>query len=288
MCFINIPKINLLLFVLAYVLLFIPKLPAQELQLQHAKSYHENIAVTDYFVSEKLDGVRAYWDGNKLLSRNGLLISVPAWFIKGFPNFPLDGELWIGRGEFEQTVSIVSQLSSSPTNDIRWQKMRFMIFDLPEYNGDFTARVKAMKDLVRQVHSPYLQMIAQQKIQSRQHLQELLDDVVKNGGEGLMLHRANAIYVAGRNNNVLKLKPHFDAEAVVVAHLPGQGKFSGMLGSLLVENSEGIRFKVGTGFSNEQRLNPPQVGSIITYKYWGYTKTRVPRFASFLRQRKHF
>lgn len=288
MCFIN-KSINILwLSIFAWLGIFISYANASPPQLQHAKNYHENVSIKDYFVSEKLDGIRGYWDGNKLLSRNGLLISTPTWFVKNFPSYPLDGELWLGRGNFQQALSIVSQISPSSSNDVRWQKMRFMIFDLPNHVGDFSERVKSMRSLVAKINSPYLKMIPQQKIQSREQLQELLDEVVKNDGEGLMLHKSNGQYTVGRNNNILKLKPHYDAEATVVAHLPGQGKFAGMLGSLLVENNEGVRFKVGTGFSVLQRRNPPAIGSIITYKYWGYTETNVPRFASYLRQRKSF
>lgn len=279
---------TLYLSTLFYTMVVIHQANALPPQLQHGKNYQESVSIKDYFVSEKLDGIRGYWDGAKLLSKNGLLISAPSWFTKNFPSYPLDGELWLGRGKFQQTLSIVSQLTPSPSNDIRWQEMRFMIFDLPQHPGAFIERVKQMKRLVAQTNSPYLKMILQQKLQSRQQLQEMLDKVVKNDGEGLMLHLSNGVYTAGRNSNVLKLKPHFDAEATVLAHLPGQGKFSGMLGSLLVENNEGVRFKVGTGFTEEQRRKPPEIGSIITYKYWGYTETRVPRFASYLRQRKSF
>ena len=100
-----------------------------------------------------------------------------------------------------------------------------------------------------------------------------------------MLHRADAQYIAGRSDVLLKLKLQLDTEAIVIAHLPGKGKYVGKLGALLVEAQDGIRFKLGTGFSDAQRENPPAIGSTITYTYLDKTKNGKPKFASFLRVR---
>lgn len=116
----------------------------------------------------------------------------------------------------------------------------------------------------------------------------MLDDVVKKGGEGLMLHRADSLYHSGRSDDLLKLKPWQDAEATVIEILPGKGKFSGMMGSLLVKDQSGHIFRIGTGFSNDERRSPPPVGSVITFKFTGTTKKGLPRFASFLRIRQQF
>ena len=250
--------------------------------IQQAKTYHNDIVLAEYLVSEKLDGVRGYWDGNTLRSRNGLIISAPLWFVENFPNIHLDGELWIARGKFEQTLSVVNKLSA---NHDEWQQVKFMIFDLPQYSAEFSQRVAKMRTIVRRSNSPYLKLIEQHHLKSDKQLQAMLTKVIKSGGEGLMLHKANAYYQVGRNNNILKLKPYFDDEAVVIAHLPGKGKYRGMLGAILVETVQGIRFKIGTGFSDQQRLKPPPIGSFITFKYWGLSKNKVPRFASYLRQR---
>ena len=102
----------------------------------------------------------------------------------------------------------------------------------------------------------------------------------------MMLHLAKATHRASRSDALLKLKPYFDDEAKVIAHLPGQGKYTGMLGALRVKNQRGIEFSIGTGFTDVERANPPPIGSIITYKYHGFTKKGVPRFASFLRIRE--
>jgi DNA ligase-1 len=113
-----------------------------------------------------------------------------------------------------------------------------------------------------------------------------LQAVVDGGGEGLVLHRADAPYAIGRSSALLKLKPLHDAEAVVVAHLPGRGKHAGRLGALRVRTPEGTEFQIGTGFSDAQREQPPRIGAVVTYTHRGLTAGEVPRFASFLRVRE--
>ncbi|WOH39469.1 DNA ligase [Thalassotalea fonticola] len=252
--------------------------------LQHSKVYSAdtNINISEYYVSEKLDGVRGYWDGDKLMSRNGNVFAAPAWFTKDFPPFNLDGELWMGRGKFSEVLSVVSR--DQP--HIGWQKVRFMIFDLPEQQGNFANRVTAMRQLIANSNSQYLQMIQQIKISTDDRLIKLLEKIIKLGGEGLMLHRETAHYHIGKTNNLLKLKTYQDSEAQVIAHTIGKGKYQGLLGALIVRNKNGIIFKVGSGFSDKERAMPPPIGSIITYKYWGVTSKGKPRFASFLRMRK--
>jgi len=251
-------------------------------QIQLANLYHQGFDVTKYLVSEKLDGVHAYFDGEKLISREGNIYNAPKWFTENFPREHLEGELWIARGKFEELSGIVRQ---EIPNDAGWQQVRLMLFDMPQYSGVFLQRYEAMKILVAKSGSKYLQVIEQSKISTHQELMKRLHATVKNGGEGLMLHRADSLYQATRNDDLLKLKTFEDAEAVVIAHIAGEGKFNGMMGALLVENSEKIRFKIGGGFSDEQRKYPPKIGSVITYKFYGKTKNNKPRFASFMRVR---
>lgn len=250
-----------------------------DLTLQLATVYRQDIEITDYWVSEKLDGIRARWDGNKLLTRNGNVIHAPMWFIADFPSETLDGELWIERQRFEQTASIV--LRHTPTDD--WQIIRFMLFDLPEHAGDFTERLTQLQRLVKQTKSPYLHVIPQSKLADQKLLMAKLDELVAQGAEGLMLHHQNAYYQDGRSASLFKLKKYQDAEAKVIAHLPGKGKYHYMLGALLVELDDGLQFKIGSGFSDLERQNPPPVGAYITFKYYGFTARGIPRFASFLR-----
>lgn len=250
-----------------------------DLTLQLASVYRQDIEVKDYWVSEKLDGIRARWDGSKLLSRNGNIIHAPTWFIADFPSETLDGELWIERQRFEQTASIV--LRKTPTDD--WQIIRFMLFDLPEHKGNFTQRLTQLQFLVKQADSQYLQLIPQIKIDNKSLLLRQLDELVAQGAEGLMLHHQDAYYQDGRSANLFKLKKYQDAEAKVIAHLPGKGKYHYMMGALLVELDDGLQFKIGSGFTDLQRQNPPPVGAYITFKHYGLTARGIPRFASFLR-----
>lgn len=256
--------------------------------LMLAKAYQPGISLPDYWVSEKYDGVRGYWDGEKLLTRGGERIAAPAWFTAGWPKVPMDGELWAGRGQFAKAVSTVRQQTP---HDAAWRAMRFMVFDLPAQGGRFSDRMPALGGVVSRIDQPWVQPVAQSKVVSHPALQALLAKTVKSGGEGLMLHRGASLYKSGRNDDLLKVKTHEDTEARVVAHIQGQGKYDGMVGALLVEipGRDGMaaqRFKLGTGLSDEQRRNPPPIGSIVTYRFRGLNDSGIPRFASFVRTRE--
>lgn len=251
-------------------------------QLQLAKTYRDNIDVAQYYVSEKLDGVRGHWDGKRLVSKNGNEFFAPSWFIDKFPSTPLEGELWISRGQFQQTVSTVSK----NTPDDSWKNIKFMIFDLPNSPLSFEQRVDQIKHLIEASNSEYLKFVEQLTFKDNQQLQQYFDHIVALGGEGVMLHKKASYYEIGRTHNVLKLKAFQDAEATVIGYTQGKGKYLGLLGALIVKTSSGKTFKVGTGFTKEQRKNPPDIGAIITYKYWGFTNKGIPKFASFLRVRK--
>lgn len=240
------------------------------------------IEVDAYFVSEKLDGVRGRWDGQALWTRGGHRVATPPAFTRGWPDVPMDGELWIARDRFDAISALVR---SARTDDAAWTPVRFMVFDLPAHPGPFAERVQAMRALVARTAHPQLRMVTQTAGTSRAALDAQLAAVVAAGGEGLMLHHRDARYGAGRSTALLKLKPHDDAEARVVAHTAGNGKYSGMLGALEVERHDGRRFRIGTGFTDAQRAQPPPVGSWVTYRYSGLTSTGLPRFARFLRVR---
>jgi len=250
--------------------------------IQLATKFHEDINIQDYWISEKLDGVRAYWNGKQLISRQGNIFSAPKWFTKGFPNVALDGELWIDREEFERVSGIVRTHRGDGKN---WKEISFMVFDLPNSTASFTQRLKEMKQLVKSSSSSYLKIITQYKVTTQQQLQIELNKVIDKGGEGLMLHHINAYYQVKRNQDLMKLKRFDDAEALVLKHITGKGKHTGRMGALLVKTPEGLIFKIGTGFSDKQRESPPKVGDTITYRYTGKTTNGVPRFASFLHVR---
>ena len=249
-----------------------------------AKVYKQE-NVSKWWVSEKLDGVRAIWNGKKLHFRSGKLISAPNWFIENFPEQLMDGELWMGRGTFEKLSGIVRKIQP---NHNEWKQVSYMLFELPEHPGTFTQRVRKMVKLTETLKISWLQPIPQIRLNSENALLNMLDEIVTKGGEGLMLHQADSLYHSGRSNDLLKLKPWQDAEATVVEILPGKGKFNGMMGSLLVADESGRIFRIGTGFSNKERRNPPAVGTVITYKFTGTTKKGLPKFASFLRIYQQF
>ncbi|MCF6204898.1 MAG: DNA ligase [Methylococcaceae bacterium] len=251
--------------------------------LMLAKTYKGKIDLSQYLVSEKLDGVRAYWDGKKLISKQGNEYIAPVWFTKDFPDQALDGELWLGRGLFQSLLSIVSK--THPVDE-EWSKVEYAVFDLPDKKLPFTERLKILRQLIPISKKPYLTLIHQYKLKDKHALNDDLNRIIAAGGEGLMLHRKDSLYQAGRNNNILKVKPYQDAEAIVIAHIPGKGKFLGMLGSLFVTTSDGIKFRIGTGFSNKERRSPPSIGSLITYTYHGKTDRGIPNICKLFASKK--
>ena len=263
------------------------EIPRIQLATVYKSSIKKPIPIKEYFVSEKLDGIRGYWNGKKLYTRSGNVIHAPAWFTQGWPSSYLDGELWSARSEFEKISSCVRTRNPQQIKEKNcWQKLRLMIFDLPEHPGTFVQRVEEMKRIVVTTKSPYLQAVFQEKLHSVSLLHQRLSKVVNLGGEGLMLHHQAAHYRVGRSNALMKLKQHDDAEAKVIAHIAGKGKYKNKLGSLEVKLPSGITFKIGSGFTDQQRKTPPKIGSVITFKYIGKTARGVPRFASFLRVRE--
>ena len=247
-----------------------------------AQEYKAGIDLQQYLVSEKFDGVRAIWDGEAFYTRQGNKIHAPVWFTKDLPAMQLDGELWLGRGQFDALSGAVRK---DVPIDAEWQYITYNVFELPDVPGTFEARAKHMVEIVKQANIPHLKVVEQFRVKNEVALNLWLKQVVAKGGEGLMLHRADAQYETGRSAALLKLKLIYDAEATVVAHTAGRGKYKGKLGALVVETPEGIRFKLGTGFSDTQRENPPKIGSLVTYTYKDKTKNGKPKFASFLRVR---
>ncbi len=248
-----------------------------------AGRYRPGIDLGDYWVSEKYDGVRGVWDGRQLTTRGGERVNAPDWFTHGWPATPMDGELWAGRGAFEHAQSTIGRAQAG---DDAWRRMRFMVFDLPAHPGHFDERLAALRSTVAAIGQPWVVAVPQRKVADDAELQAWLRDVVRGGGEGLMLHRGASLYRAGRGDDLLKLKLHDDAEARVVGHLPGTGRHAGRLGALLVETPQGQRFRLGTGLSDAQREQPPPLGSWVTYRYRGlHAGSGLPRFASFVRVR---
>jgi len=232
-----------------------------------------------YWMSEKLDGIRATWDGKDLRTRNGNVIAAPAWFLKSLPFPPLDGELWVGRGRFAEVSSIVRK--RVPV-DAEWKKVRYRVFDVPDASAGPFERRHAR---VSRIRGKIAGAVRQTRVLDRAHMQRELKRVLRSGGEGLMLRKPGSRYVHRRSPTLLKVKAMRDAEARVVGHVPGRGKHAGRLGALLCETRGGRRFKVGTGLTDADRMRPPRIGSRITYGYQEMTAGGVTRFPVFLRKR---
>ncbi len=252
---------------------------APPLLLAHAWDNEQNL--TGWFMSEKLDGVRAYWTGTGFVSRQGNPFYAPAWFTKGLPKTPLDGELWIGRKQFQRTVSIVRRQDAGEL----WRQVLYVVFDAPQAGRPFEERRRVMAAEAREDRCPFVRVLYQAICEGTDGLRKELDRIEALGGEGLMLRQPGSIYEAGRSHTLLKVKRFQDADARVVAHMPGAGRHKGRLGALLVELPNATQFSVGTGFTDAQRENPPPIGSVITVRFQELTDGGVPRFPTFVRVR---
>ena len=241
-----------------------------------AESWTPDVDPTSWLMSEKLDGVRAYWDGEQFLSRLGNRLHAPAWFTEGLPNAVLDGELWVGRKQFQKTVSIVRRQDQPDT----WKEVKFIAFDAPEVPGGFEQRQAKLRESL--APTAYAECLQQAACDGVEHLRHELARVEALGGEGLMLRRPGSRYEAGRSATLLKVKSFHDAEAVVVGHEPGKGRHKGRLGALAVTLPDGTRFSVGSGFTDAERGAPPAVGVTITFRYQELSTAGVPRFPTYV------
>jgi len=250
---------------------------ADSLPLQKPKIYHDN-NITGWVMSEKLDGIRGYWDGKTLRSKHNNLIHAPKWFTKNFPPFALDGELWTKRGDFENIQSIV--LDQIPSD--KWQYITYNVFEVPNAKGDFLTRLSK----VDAYHDNHLKVIKQISCKDKEHLMRYLKEIEAKGGEGIIIKNPRLDYFIGRSSEILKVKSFRDMEGTVIDIKLGKGKYHDKMGSLKIKLDNGIVFNLGGGFSDAQRKSPPLIGDIVTFKYYGFTKNKKPKFASFMRVRK--
>ncbi|MEW5742812.1 MAG: DNA ligase, partial [Myxococcota bacterium] len=246
-----------------------------------AHAWENDVDLTGWWLSEKLDGVRAWWDGKRFLSRLGNQFFAPKWFTEGLPDHPLDGELWGGRKQFQRTVGIVKRQDESPL----WKELSYVVFDAPAHGGVFEERVAFLEQTVAQRKIAWLKACAHERCEGVDHLRRELARVESLGGEGLMARRPGSRYEAGRSSSLLKVKSFHDDEARVIDHIPGAGRHKGRLGALLVELPNGTQFSVGTGFSDREREAPPKIGAVITFRYQELSAAGVPRFPTFVGER---
>lgn len=250
---------------------------APGLLLAHA--WENDLDLTGWWLSEKLDGVRAYWDGRQFFSRQGNLFHAPDWFTAGLPAERLDGELWLGRKAFQRAVSIVRRQDKSD----HWREIRFLAFDMPAVEAPFEERIAQLRDCLASRRPEFAAPHDHQLCRGLAHLREELARVESLGGEGLMLRQPGSRYEAGRSSTLLKVKTFHDAEATVVGHVGGAGRHKGRLGALEAVLPDGTSFSIGTGFSDAERENPPAVGSVVTFRYQELSDRGVPRFPSYVR-----
>ncbi len=257
-------------------------LQARSTGVQLASPWPQSRSPQGFLVSEKFDGVRAVWDGQRLRFRSGREIAAPAWFVQALPDHPLDGELWRGHGQFDHISGTVRQQSPG---EAAWRAVQYLVFDAPGQAGPFEVRSQALRAVIAAVRCPWLLWVEQFRVEHAAELQARMAAVVRAGGEGLVLHRADAPWRAGRSDALFKLKPESDDEAQVVAHQPGKGRHAGLTGALVVRTPDGVQFELGSGLSDAQRRAPPPIGSWVTYRYRDWTPSGVPRFATFVRVR---
>ena len=250
--------------------------------LQHPGKYTGSEAITGWLMSEKLDGVRGYWNGKRLLTRKGNAMHPPAWFTKPLPPFALDGELWHKRNDFAFVQNTV--LDAVPSEN--WKQISYNIFEVPDAPGDFPVRLNKARAWFKAHPAPHVHIVKQIVCNGPDHLNAFLEKIETLGGEGVIIKDPRLPYRAGRLSKVLKVKNFSDMEGTVIAQNPGKGKFKGMLGSLTVRLENAIEFNLGSGFTDADRRHPPPIGAIVTFKYQGFTKNGIPRFASFMRVRK--
>ena len=260
---------NKLLFLLLPLVLL-----AQKPNLMLLKVYKDQ-NITGWVMSEKLDGIRAYWDGEKLLTRSGNIIYAPKWFTKDYPPFEIDGELWSKRGDFENISSIVRD--KNPSDD--WKRIKHYIFEVPNAKGGLFERLAKVKAYEGNI----IKIIPQLEVKDKTHLQKFLKEIDSKGGEGVVVRDPNTPYIGKRTDKVLKIKVFKFNECRVTSHNKGHGKFSGILGSIGCMMDGNISFKIGSGFKLEQRKNPPPIGGVVVFKYKEMTKYGKPRFPVFLR-----
>lgn len=261
---------------------FFPNAQAVPAGVQLASDWPPDRSPQGFLVSEKFDGVRAVWDGQHLRFRSGREIVAPDWFLRALPDHPLDGELWLGHGQFDRLSGLVRQ---QRLHDAGWQAVRYWVFDAPGRSGTFESRWHALQSVIASANRPWLSRVEQVPVADQAALLLRLDAVVRAGGEGLVLHRADAHWRAGRSDALFKLKPELDDEAQVVGYQPGQGRYAGWTGALQVRTGDGREFELGSGLSDVQRRHPPELGSWVTYRYRGHTPDGVPRFATYVRAR---
>lgn len=263
-----------------FIVLFFICIYSFSIEVQKPKVYQGNENIKGWVMSEKLDGIRGYWNGKELLTRKGKKIYAPIWFTRNLPKFELDGELWTKRNDFENIQSII--MDKKPSKN--WKDITYNIFEVPNSKGDFFKRLKKAKEWFKKNPSEYINIIDQIEIKDKEHLNIYLNELISQKAEGLIIKDPNQNYHTGRSPHILKVKKAQDMEGKVIGiNISVKTK---VLQSLVLRLKNDVIFNLGTGFTKAQRKNPAKIGDIVTFKYFGFTKYAKPKFASFLHLRK--
>jgi|TARA_B100001142_G_scaffold317083_1_gene357605 DNA ligase-1 len=242
----------------------------------------------NWWASEKWDGIRALWDGEKIISRGSgvgkpkVYTYVPEWFKLTLPpGIALDGEIWIGRGLFQKTSRLSTikpgkSYTQTQINDIWAGKENppviFKVFDIPTEKSPFEQRMKMLQTIVKDRKDCWdqlkyenkkvfpLQFTDQVKIKSMEQLVNLYTKLTSAGAEGIMIRASGSPYETKRSKYMLKYKIKEDAECIVRGYTPGEGRLKGLLGSLNCEilkdsKPSGIFTQIGTGLTDSEREN---------------------------------
>jgi DNA ligase-1 len=179
--------------------------------------WNEKDDPTGWWMTEKLDGVRVMWDGEKLFSRSGLALKLPRFFTQALPKLYLDCELWIGRQRGDDIAHLCR--TAKPTDDTdEWDEVTLVVFDIPEFSDyPYEERMKVLDSLQL---GTYARAIERRKCESREDLQQYLLDIVSKGGEGIMLRKPGSPYAIGRTDAMVKVKHFTEAEVQIVGTYP--------------------------------------------------------------------
>lgn len=265
-----------------------------------AHTYRDGEDVTGYWVQPKIDGVRAVFDGEKLVSRTGKEFHPPTWWIEDLARlqeeigYPLDGELvchmqigqwydsefghWCTIDSFNDVISTVRRVSP----DKRWNEIVLAIFDyVTDEDTPYRERYEKLRCVENSRSPSFLIPIEGTMTDDEAPMDEgWLLEALHRGWEGVMLRNPNASYEPKRTRNLLKAKPVVDSEVEVLGTVPGTGKHEGRMGALVCAH-QGLEFKVGTGFTDAERELQDWLGKTITVEYGELTPRGVPRHPRF-------
>jgi len=256
------------------------------------KDGKKSIDPTGWWASEKFDGYRSIWNGESFVSRSGKSYAVPDWFrVLMPPGIALDGEFWMGRGNFQNCGIFRKKVPNS--QEWRDADVRYTVYDIPSAAGKFEERMKILealvKDRCRGVAKCPLVFTKQTKVKSSTDLDKMFQEVIKKGGEGVMIRKPGSDYEQKRSSSLLKYKQFGDTECTIVGYKPGSGKYTGLLGSFECKLLKGVekRFNV-SGMDDCIRKNyktSHPIGTVITIIFNEKTNDGIPRFPRYLRKR---